>query len=114
LEQYEEVNRRKKDKLYGIVKKGESEGVLRRRVQEGSESWMNVTFEGLGADGMVSKEVEQKFVNGASQRGMLGLNGHRSVGGLRASIYNAVTEGDVERLVDYIKEFIQAEKDARA
>lgn len=77
LEHYEEVNRRKKDKLYGIVKKGEAEGVLRRRVHEGSESWMNVTFEGLGADGMVSKEVEQRFINGASQRGMVGLNGHR-------------------------------------
>lgn len=77
LKRYEEVNRRKKDKLYEIVKKAEVEGVLRRRVHEGSESWMNVTFEGLGADGMVSKEVEQRFTAGASQRGMVGLNGHR-------------------------------------
>jgi len=114
LKRYEEVNRRKKDKLYEIVKKAEVEGVLRRRVHEGSESWMNVAFEGLGADGMVSKDVEQRLISGASQRGMVGLNGHRSVGGIRASLYNAITEGEVGRLVDYIREFIQTEKDARA
>jgi len=77
LTYYEQVNRRKKEKLYGIVKKGEEAGVLRRKVQEGSESWMNVVFEVLGADGLVSKEAERRFLDGASQRGMLGLQGHR-------------------------------------
>ena len=77
LAHYEEVNRKKKEKLYGVVKEGEVEGVLRRKVQEGSESWMNVVFEVLGRDGLVSKEGEQRFIDGASQRGMLGLKGHR-------------------------------------
>ena len=77
LAHYEQVNRRKKEKLYGIVKEGEVEGILRRKVQEGSESWMNVVFEVLGGDGLVSKEGEQRFIEGASQRGMLGLKGHR-------------------------------------
>jgi len=114
LAHYEEVNRRKKEKLYGIVKEGEEAGILRRKVQEGSESWMNVVWEVLDRDGLVSKELEQKFVDGASRRGMLALKGHRSVGGVRASLYNAVTEDDVEHLVAHIKEFIQTEKEARA
>lgn len=79
LAHYERVNRRKKEKLYGIVRKGEEAGVLRRKVQEGSESWMNVVFEVLGEGGLVSKEAEQRFVAGASQGGMVGLKGHRFV-----------------------------------
>jgi phosphoserine aminotransferase len=75
----EQVNRRKKEKLYGILKEGEEAGVLRRKVQEGSESWMNVVWEVLGQDGLVSKELEQNFVDGATQRGMLFLKGYRSV-----------------------------------
>ncbi|KAF9792767.1 phosphoserine aminotransferase [Thelephora terrestris] len=113
LAHYEQVNRRKKEKLYGVLKEGEEAGVLRRKVQEGSESWMNVVWEVLGQDGLVSKELEQKFLDGATQRGMLSLKGYRSLGGIRASIYNAVTESDVERLVAYIEEFTQAEKEAR-
>jgi phosphoserine aminotransferase len=79
LAHYEQLNRIKKKKLYGIVKEGEEVGVLRRKVQEGSESWMNAVWEILGTDGLVSKELEQKFISGASQRGMLALEGHRFV-----------------------------------
>ena len=75
----EQVNRRKKEKLYEIVKEGEVAGVLRRKVREGSESWMNVVWEVLGRAGLVSNELEQKFIDGASQRGLLGLKGHRFV-----------------------------------
>ena len=85
LAHYERVNRRKKETLYGTVKKGEEAGVLRRKVQEGSESWMNVVFEVLGAGGLVSKEAEQRFIDGASKRGMLGLTGHKSVTALSIS-----------------------------
>jgi phosphoserine aminotransferase len=77
LAHYEQVNRRKKEKLYGIVKEGEAAGVLRRKVQEGSESWMNVVFEILGADGLVSKESEQRFIEGTGKIGLVGLKGHR-------------------------------------
>ena len=79
LENYEKISRRKKEKLYGAVKEGEEAGVLRRKVHEGSESWMNVVWEVLGEDGLISNELEQKFIEGASQRGMLALKGHRFV-----------------------------------
>lgn len=75
----EQVNRRKKEKLYGILKEGEEAGVLRRKIHEGSESWMNVVWEVLGQDGLISKELEQKFIDGANQRGLLALKGHRFV-----------------------------------
>lgn len=79
LTQYEQVNRRKKEKLYEILKVGEEVGVLRRKVQEGSGSWMNVVWEVLGRDGLVSDELEKKFIDEASRRGFLALEGHRFV-----------------------------------
>jgi phosphoserine aminotransferase len=114
LSHYEQVNKRKKDKLYGVVREGEEAGVLRRQVQEGSQSWMNVVWEHVGLDGLPSKELDQKFLDGANKRGLLSLKGYRTVGGIRASIYNAITEEEVDRLVDYVKEFVEAEKAARA
>ncbi|PCH38012.1 phosphoserine aminotransferase [Wolfiporia cocos MD-104 SS10] len=100
MKHYEETNRHKAEKVYAVVKKGEQQGKLRRKVQEGSGSWMNVVFEVVGSD------AEKKFLEGAEKRGMKGLKGHRSVGGIRVSLYNAVTEAEVDRLVDYIDNFI--------
>ena len=62
-------------------------------------SLMNVTFR------MQSEELEKKFIAEATERGLVGLKGHRSVGGLRASIYNAFPPEGVEALVDFMKEF---------
>jgi phosphoserine aminotransferase len=53
------------------------------------------------------EELEAQFVSQATQEGFIGLKGHRSVGGLRASIYNAVTMESVEALVSFMKEFEQ-------
>ncbi|KAJ3509399.1 hypothetical protein NLJ89_g5239 [Agrocybe chaxingu] len=100
---YEEVNRRKKDKVYGVVREGEAKGVLKGHVKEGSGSWMNVVFVVLG------EGAEARFLKGAEERGMNGLKGHRSVGGIRVSLYNAITEEQVDKLVAYIREFIQQE-----
>lgn len=100
LKHYEETNRRKAGKVYSALKEGEAKGVLRRKVKEGSGSWMNVVFEVVGPD------AEKKFLEGAEERGMKGLKGHRSVGGIRVSLYNAVTEAEVDQLVEYIKDFI--------
>ncbi|CAA7265367.1 unnamed protein product [Cyclocybe aegerita] len=100
---YEEVNRRKKEKVYEIVEEGERKGVLKGHVKKGSGSWMNVVFVVLG------EGAEAKFLKGAEQRGMKGLKGHRSVGGIRVSLYNAITEEQVDKLVAYIREFIQQE-----
>lgn len=63
---------------------------------------MNVVFR------LPSEELEAKFVKEASERKLAGLKGHRSVGGMRASIYNAVTIKSVQLLVDFIHEFAKA------
>jgi phosphoserine aminotransferase len=60
---------------------------------------MNVPFT------MPDAELDGKFVSGANERGLSGLKGHRSVGGMRASIYNAVPEAAVDSLVSYMHEF---------
>ncbi|KAA1469546.1 phosphoserine aminotransferase [Dentipellis sp. KUC8613] len=104
LKYYEALNKRKAEKMYGVVRKGEEKGVLRRKVQENSASWMNVVFSALG-DG-----AEHRFLEGAEKEGMKGLKGHRSVGGIRVSLYNAITEEDVDKLVAYIERFIAEEE----
>jgi phosphoserine aminotransferase len=60
---------------------------------------MNVTFR------LPSEELEKKFVSEATAKGMDGLKGHRSVGGIRASIYNAFPRAGVEALVSFMKDF---------
>ena len=62
-------------------------------------SLMNVTFR-LG-----SEELESKFVKEATAAGLDGLKGHRSVGGMRASIYNAFPEAGIDALVSFMQEF---------
>jgi phosphoserine aminotransferase len=60
---------------------------------------MNVTFR------LPSEQLEAEFVKGAAKRGLVDLKGHRSVGGIRASIYNAMPTEGVESLRDYMLEF---------
>ena len=60
---------------------------------------MNVTFR------MPNEDLEKKFVAEALEKGFVGLKGHRSVGGLRASIYNAFPKAGVEALVEFMKDF---------
>lgn len=62
-------------------------------------SWMNVTFR------LPSPELEASFVREAEAEGMIGLKGHRSVGGIRASLYNAIELAEVERLIEFMKDF---------
>lgn len=64
---------------------------------------MNVCFRIKGGD----EALEKKFLKGAEERGLLGLKGHRSVGGVRASLYNAVTVGMVEKLCEWVREFAE-------
>ncbi len=68
-------------------------------VEVGSRSKMNVVFR------LPTPELEKKFVSEATAAGMVGLKGHRSVGGIRASLYNAVRLADVEKLVAFMKAF---------
>ncbi|KAG6861665.1 hypothetical protein C0995_013667 [Termitomyces sp. Mi166 len=105
---YEEFNRKKKEKVYEVLWEGKEKGVFSPKVREGQGSWMNVTFGVNGVDG------EKRFLEGAEKRGLKGLKGHRSVGGMRASLYNAVTDEWTDQLVAYMREFIEQETKAPA
>ncbi len=101
LEKIEQVNRQKAKLIYDIL---DESSFYRGTARPDSRSLMNVTFR------LPSEELEKKFVEEALANGMLGLKGHRSVGGIRASIYNAVPLEAVEKLVDFMKKFEQANK----
>lgn len=92
----EEINRQKAHLLYDYI---DSQNFYKNPVQPEDRSWMNVIFS------LPSPELEDKFVKEATQEGLIGLKGHRSVGGCRASIYNAVSLEAVRILVDFMKEF---------
>jgi phosphoserine aminotransferase len=90
------VNERKAAKLYAEI---DRTGFYRGTAQKDSRSLMNVTFR------LPSEELEKQFVKEAGKKGLDGLKGHRSVGGIRASIYNAFPEAGVDALAGFMKEF---------
>ena len=96
LEEMERRNRAKAGLLYGVI---DSSGFYRGHALSDSRSLMNVTFR------LPSEELEKQFVNEATKAGFDGLKGHRSVGGCRASIYNAFPSEGVEALIAFMKEF---------
>lgn len=89
-------NQEKADVLYGLLDKSE---IFHGTAQPSSRSLSNVTFR------TDSPELDKEFVSGAARRGIQGVKGHRLVGGMRASIYNAVTLDDVKDLASYMEEF---------
>ncbi|HET9896787.1 MAG TPA: 3-phosphoserine/phosphohydroxythreonine transaminase [Streptosporangiaceae bacterium] len=91
-----EVNQRKADKLYGAI---DGSGLYANPVALANRSKMNVPFT------LARPELEQTFLHEARGAGMVNLSGHRSVGGVRASIYNAMPEAGVDALVTFMKEF---------
>jgi phosphoserine aminotransferase len=96
LDEIERLNIRKADKLYAEI---DRTGFYRGHAAKDSRSRMNVTFR------LPSEQLEKKFVKESTDAGLDGLKGHRSVGGLRASIYNAFPEGGVDALVEFMREF---------
>ena len=90
------INARKAAKLYGEI---DRTGFYRGTAQKDSRSLMNVTFRLPGED------LEKAFEKEATASGLDGLKGHRSVGGMRASIYNAFPEAGVDALVEFMREF---------
>jgi phosphoserine aminotransferase len=92
-----ELNQTKADALYRAI--DDSGGFYRGTARSGSRSLMNVTFH------LPRVELNDKFKKESAGAGLAGLGGHRSVGGLRASLYNAVTLADVQTLVDFMAEF---------
>ena len=93
----ERRNRAKGDRLYGVM--AEFPGFYHCPVDPGSRSYMNVVFR------LPSEELEAKFVAEAKAADMVGLKGHRSVGGCRASIYNAMPQEGVDALASFMEEF---------
>jgi phosphoserine aminotransferase len=100
LEAVERDNRAKADALYGAI--DEHGDFYRCPVERESRSTMNVVFN------LPSEELEARFVAEATEAGLVGLKGHRSVGGVRASIYNAVGLESVEALVAFMRSFKNA------
>ncbi len=99
LTEMERRNREKADVLYNAI--DSSGGFYRGTAEPASRSRMNVTFR------MASEELEKKFVDEAKAAKLVGLAGHRSVGGMRASLYNAFPKDGVEALVAFMKDFQQ-------
>jgi phosphoserine aminotransferase len=93
----EKVNRAKKDLLYGAM--DAAPDFYKGAADESGRSWMNVTMR------LPSEELEAAFIAEAKKEGLLGLKGHRSVGGIRFSIYNAVSLDDIQKTVDFMARF---------
>ena len=98
-----EHNASKAALLYDYI---DSSDFFRGTVQPDSRSLMNVCFRAP------TEELESRFIADATKRGLDGLKGHRSVGGMRASIYNACPTPAVEALVAFMQEFEQANRAA--
>jgi phosphoserine aminotransferase len=96
LEAMAERNRAKAELLYGAI---DASDFYSNPVDPAARSWMNVPF--LVPD----PDLEKPFVAQAAQAGLSGLGGHRSVGGMRASLYNAMPLEGVQALVDFMTDF---------
>jgi len=90
------INQRKAEKLYAAI---DASDFYRNPVQPDCRSWMNVPFT------LADPGLDDAFLAGAKQAGLLTLKGHRSVGGMRASIYNAMPEAGVDALIAFMAEF---------
>jgi phosphoserine aminotransferase len=97
LAKMHERNRQKAAILYDVI--DSSGGFYRGHAQPEVRSLMNVTFR------LPSEQLEKEFVKEGEDRGLDGLKGHRSVGGIRASIYNAMPLAGVEALAEFMREF---------
>ena len=96
LEAMERINQVKQRTLYQAI---DSSELYSNPINPADRSWMNIPFR------LADDRLDKPFLAGAEERGLLNLKGHRSVGGMRASIYNAVTQDAVDALVTYMAEF---------
>ncbi|MEE2763832.1 MAG: 3-phosphoserine/phosphohydroxythreonine transaminase [Pseudomonadota bacterium] len=90
------INERKARKLYDFI---DTSDFYANPIEPRFRSWMNVPFT------LADDALNGDFLKGADARGLLNLKGHRSVGGMRASIYNAMPEAGVDALIHYMAEF---------
>jgi phosphoserine aminotransferase len=90
------INKRKADGLYAAI---DQSAFYANPVQPESRSWMNVPFT------LADPKLDETFLAEAKKQGLVTLKGHRSVGGMRASIYNAMPEEGVQALIGFMQEF---------
>jgi phosphoserine aminotransferase len=96
VEEIAKINIRKADKLYTYIDTSE---FYENNINEENRSIMNVPFL------LVNEDLNDKFLKESKEAGLLALKGHRSVGGMRASIYNGLPEEGVDALVDFMDIF---------
>jgi len=102
LEAIEKINEQKSKAIYDVI--DNSNGYYKGIANVKDRSKMNVTFR------LPSEELEEKFINEAKKAGFIGLKGHRSVGGCRASIYNAMGLDGVLALTQFMEKFAKDNK----
>jgi phosphoserine aminotransferase len=91
-----EINQRKAKNLYTAI---DESNFYASPVDKGCRSWMNIPFT------LANPELDSDFLTRAAERGLVSLKGHRSVGGMRASVYNAMPEAGVKALISFMREF---------
>ena len=96
LEAVGAMNRRKAEKLYGFI---DASNFYANPVEVASRSLMNIPFT------LADSDLDKAFLQQSEVAGLLNLKGHRSVGGMRASIYNAVSEDAVDALISFMRDF---------
>ncbi|CAG9795220.1 unnamed protein product [Diatraea saccharalis] len=107
LDAMAEAAEKKSSLIYNIIEG--SNGFYYAPVAKNSRSRMNIPFR-IGSSGG-NETLEKEFLKGAEAMGLIQLKGHRSVGGIRASTYNAVTLEEVQKLAQYMKDFYAKHKD---
>lgn len=100
IEAQQARNEKKANIVYSVLKQGEKEEKLDLVVAPGVRSRMNIPFR------FKTKEIDADFIKEAEKRGMMQLKGHRSVGGVRASLYNAITPENAETFAAFLSEYL--------
>jgi phosphoserine aminotransferase len=90
------VNERKAKKLYAAI---DGSGFYKNPVEKSARSWMNVPFT------LADAKLDEVFLKESKAAGLTNLKGHRVVGGMRASIYNAMSEAGVDALIAFMADF---------
>jgi phosphoserine aminotransferase len=93
----EKVNEQKKDAVYGLM--DTYPDYFKGTADKDSRSWMNITLR------LPSEELEKKLIAEATEAGFVGLKGHRSVGGIRVSLYNAMTLDGAQKVAEFMENF---------
>ncbi len=96
LKKIERINKEKASLIYDVI---DNSDIYHGTTDVKSRSLMNVTFR------LPDKKTEERFLAEATQNGLIGLKGHKSVGGCRASLYNAITIDSVRKLATFMREF---------